>query len=57
MKIATAAYPLDWLESWNHYEDKLSKWVSDAAGNGAASFWATGVSCAAVFSGVAFIAG
>ncbi len=35
MKIATAAYPLDWLDSWAHYEDKLSGWVSKAADNGA----------------------
>ena len=35
MRIATAAYPLDWLESWAHYENKLSRWVSDAAGQGA----------------------
>lgn len=35
MKIATAAYPLDWLDSWTHYEDKLSKWVSEAADGGA----------------------
>ena len=35
MKIATAAYPLDWLDSWSQYEDKLSRWVSEAAGNGA----------------------
>lgn len=35
MKIATAAYPLDWLESWAQYEDKLAQWVADAAGQGA----------------------
>jgi predicted amidohydrolase len=35
MKIATAAYPLDWLESWAQYEDKLAAWVADAAGQGA----------------------
>lgn len=35
MKIATAAYPLDWLDSWAQYEDKLSAWVAEAAGNGA----------------------
>ena len=35
MKIATAAYPLDWLESWSQYEDKLSDWVGTAAAAGA----------------------
>lgn len=35
MKIATAAYPLDILSSWAAYEDKLAKWVGEAAGNGA----------------------
>lgn len=34
MKIATAAYPLDWLDSWAQYEDKLAKWVGDAAKQG-----------------------
>ncbi|MEY8840433.1 carbon-nitrogen hydrolase family protein [Cribrihabitans sp. XS_ASV171] len=35
MKIATAAYSLDWLDSWAQYEDKLARWVSEAAGQGA----------------------
>ncbi|NRB36353.1 MAG: carbon-nitrogen hydrolase family protein [Rhodobacteraceae bacterium] len=35
MKIATAAYPLDWLDSWSQYEDKLSNWVGTAAAAGA----------------------
>ncbi|WP_420584871.1 carbon-nitrogen hydrolase family protein [Ruegeria sp.] len=35
MKIATAAYNLDWLDSWAQYEDKLDHWVRDAAGQGA----------------------
>ena len=35
MKIATAAYPLDVLSSWAAYEDKLVRWVADAAVNGA----------------------
>lgn len=35
MKIATAAYSLDWLDSWAQYEDKLASWVAEAAGNGA----------------------
>ena len=35
MKVAAAAYPLDWLDSWSQYEDKISTWVADAAGQGA----------------------
>lgn len=35
MKIATAAYNLDWLDSWAQYEDKLAAWVADAAQQGA----------------------
>ena len=35
MKIATAAYPLDFLTSWQQYEDKVVAWVDDAASNGA----------------------
>ncbi len=35
MKIATAAYPMDFLETWSAYEDKLSAWVAEAAGQGA----------------------
>ncbi|GAA6159580.1 carbon-nitrogen hydrolase family protein [Ruegeria sp. HU-ET01832] len=35
MKVATAAYDLDWLDSWAQYEDKLNRWVSEAAGEGA----------------------
>lgn len=35
MKIATAAYSLDFLDSWAQYEDKLSHWVAGAAGQGA----------------------
>lgn len=35
MKIATASYPLDVLDSWAAYEDKVSAWVSEAAGQGA----------------------
>ncbi|WP_293574860.1 carbon-nitrogen hydrolase family protein [Phaeobacter sp.] len=35
MKIATAAYPLDWLTDWSAYEAKLTRWVSEAAENGA----------------------
>lgn len=35
MKIAAAAYPLDWFDTWAAYEDKLAAWVADAAGQGA----------------------
>ena len=34
-RIATAAYPLDWCESWYAVEDKLADWVERAAGQGA----------------------
>ncbi|WP_298837472.1 carbon-nitrogen hydrolase family protein [uncultured Roseobacter sp.] len=35
MIVAAAAYPLDFLSSWAQYEDKISDWVSKAAGNAA----------------------
>ena len=35
MKIATASYPLDVFQTWADYEAKLTKWVSEAAGQGA----------------------
>ncbi|WP_126975071.1 carbon-nitrogen hydrolase family protein [Frigidibacter oleivorans] len=35
MTVAAAAYPLDWLEDWAAYEAKITRWVSDAAGQGA----------------------
>ena len=35
MRVATAAYPLDVLDDWAAYEDKLSRWVDDAASHGA----------------------
>ncbi len=35
MKIATASYPLDVLPDWAAYEDKLTAWVAEAAGEGA----------------------
>ncbi|MBW4709609.1 carbon-nitrogen hydrolase family protein [Roseobacter sp. YSTF-M11] len=35
MKIATAAYPLDFLSSWAQYEDKLETWVAEASQAGA----------------------
>ncbi len=36
MKVATAAYPLDFLTSWAQYQDKITAWVAEAAGQGAA---------------------
>lgn len=33
--IATAAYPLDWFDSFAEFEAKAEKWVSQAAGIGA----------------------
>lgn len=35
MRIATAAYPITWLTSWQEYEQKLDRWVADAAQNSA----------------------
>lgn len=35
MKLAAAAYPLDFLADWAAYAAKLSAWVTDAAGQGA----------------------
>lgn len=35
MKIAAAAYPLDWFDTWEEYEAKITRWVEDAAGQGA----------------------
>jgi len=35
MKLAAAAYPLDWLDDWAAYAAKLSTWVAEAAGHGA----------------------
>jgi len=35
MKLAAAAYPIDWHDSWAGYEAKLLAWVEDAAGEGA----------------------
>ena len=35
MKIAAAAYPLDWFQDWDDFERKLTKWVSEAAQKGA----------------------
>ncbi len=35
MKVAAAAYPLDWFEDWSAYEAKVAAWVAEAAGQGA----------------------
>ena len=35
MKVAAAAYPLDWFDDWSAFEAKLSAWVAEAAGKGA----------------------
>ncbi|MBY8975050.1 carbon-nitrogen hydrolase family protein [Rhodobacteraceae bacterium NNCM2] len=35
MKIASAAYALDWHDNWHSYEDKVSAWVEGAAEAGA----------------------
>ncbi|THD84784.1 amidohydrolase [Aliigemmobacter aestuarii] len=35
VRIAAAAYPLDWFEDFAAYEAKLSAWVAEAAGAGA----------------------
>ena len=35
MKIAAASYPLDVLPDWAAYEDKLTRWVDEAASHGA----------------------
>ena len=32
MKIAAAAYPIDWFDSFADYEAKLTRWVGDAEG-------------------------
>lgn len=32
MRIAAAAYPLDWFDDFAAYEAKLTRWVEDAAG-------------------------
>jgi predicted amidohydrolase len=35
MKIASAAYPLDAVDTWDAYADKIEAWVAEAAGQGA----------------------
>ncbi|UWR49321.1 carbon-nitrogen hydrolase family protein [Phaeobacter inhibens] len=35
MKVAAAAYPLDWFDDWSAYVAKITRWVQEAAGEGA----------------------
>jgi len=35
MRVAAAAYPLDWFKNWSEYAEKLHRWVREAAENGA----------------------
>jgi predicted amidohydrolase len=35
LKVAAAAYPVEFLESWAAYAAKVERWVADAAGQGA----------------------
>ncbi|MGB8621622.1 MAG: carbon-nitrogen hydrolase family protein [Paracoccaceae bacterium] len=35
MKIAAAAYPIDWHDKWDSFQVKLGAWVAEAAGQGA----------------------
>ena len=35
LRVAVAAYPVDFLSSWEEFESKLTRWVADAAGQGA----------------------
>ncbi|MEM9580126.1 MAG: carbon-nitrogen hydrolase family protein [Pseudomonadota bacterium] len=35
MRIATAAYPLDWFESWEDFAAKQRSWVAEAVAHGA----------------------
>lgn len=35
MKVATAAYPMDFLPNWRAYAQKIEAWVAEAAGQGA----------------------
>ncbi|WP_155298836.1 carbon-nitrogen hydrolase family protein [Deinococcus kurensis] len=35
VRVAAAAYPVEFLADWAAYEAKLSRWVADAAGRGA----------------------
>ena len=35
MKLAAAAYPLDWFDDWAGYAAKLTRWIADGAATGA----------------------
>ncbi|WP_420821274.1 carbon-nitrogen hydrolase family protein [Pseudooceanicola onchidii] len=35
MRVAAAAYPLDWFDDWDGYEVKMTEWVGKAADQGA----------------------
>ncbi|GGE32941.1 amidohydrolase [Primorskyibacter flagellatus] len=35
IRVAAAAYPLDWFEDWDGYAAKMESWVGEAAGTGA----------------------
>ncbi len=35
IRIAAAAYPLDWFDTFAAYEAKIARWVAEAAGQGA----------------------
>jgi len=35
LKVAAAQYPIDFLERWSDFRDKVSAWVAEAAGAGA----------------------
>ena len=35
MKVAAAAYPIDWHDSWADYAAKITRWVTEAANQGA----------------------
>ena len=34
-RVAAAQYPIEFLGEWSRYEEKIVRWVADAAGNGA----------------------
>ena len=35
LRVAAAAYPLDWFDDWSGFEAKAADWVAEAAENGA----------------------
>ncbi|MFC4426508.1 carbon-nitrogen hydrolase family protein [Deinococcus navajonensis] len=35
LRVAAAAYPIDFLDGWNAFEEKIGAWVAQAAGQGA----------------------